>query len=205
MNKILKALLLTVAGALVVSLLKEKQTPLAVTLLSVLVVHLGIIWARKRDLGIVFEEAFYLTTFAVIGFLTESWGTKNGHWTYHHLHDGQTVPYWVPLAWAIASVMLGKVEVFLKQSEFRKDKPNALPVRIGYLYMLGMALPLAGESICINLGVWEYHWPLKVLGVPLLALVLIAYTHLVFSLIRAGGYTVWRESHSFNRHVKVDA
>jgi len=149
MNKILKALLLTIAGALLVSFLKEQQLTIAVLLLSVLFVHLGVLWSRHRDPRPVFEELFNLITFGVIGFLTESWGTQNGHWTYHHLPPGQSVPLWVPIAWSIASVMLAK----------------------------------------------EYHWPLKILGVPLLALLLISYAHLVFCLIRSGGSLFWRHAH----------
>lgn len=195
MNKILKALLLTIAGALLVSFLKEQQLTIAVLLLSVLFVHLGVLWSRHRDPRPVFEELFNLITFGVIGFLTESWGTQNGHWTYHHLPPGQSVPLWVPIAWSIASVMLAKAEDYLHTLEAKRKTPHSLPVRLGYIYLLGILLPLAGESICIAMGVWEYHWPLKILGVPLLALLLISYAHLVFCLIRSGGSLFWRHAH----------
>ena len=193
MKKTLIAFLLTAVGALLVGLMKEQQTYLALTLLSVLIVHLGIIWSRSRAYGKLLEEVFYLVTFGVIGFLTESWGTLHGHWTYHHLPVGQTVPFWVPIAWAIAAVLLGKTEIALKESESKKPIRNRLLFRIGTIYLMGMALPLMGESICIAQGVWEYHWPFKVLGVPVLALMLISYAHLVFSLIRFGGSHLWRE------------
>lgn len=193
MFKTVAIFLLTIAGALVVSVLKERQAALSCLLLGVLAIHLGIVWARHHDRRIFFEDCFCLITFGVIGYLTESWGTTHGHWHYYHLPPGQTVPYWVPIAWSIASVLIGKVEKYLDDYESSRVTPHSVPVRIGCIFLSGMLLPLTGESICIALGVWEYHWPVKILGVPLLALMLISYAHLVFSLIKAGGAS-WRES-----------
>ncbi len=186
MNKISKALLLTVTGALLVGTLKQEQAILAAALLSILLAHLARIWLRK-SLGRALEELYYLVTFGTIGFLTESWGTQNGHWTYHHLPSGQYVPLWVPIAWSIAAVLLDKTDDHLREFLAGMKSPFHPPLRIGMMYLMGILLPLAGESICIALGVWEYHWPFKVLGVPILALLLISYTHLVFSMIRSGG------------------
>jgi energy-coupling factor transporter transmembrane protein EcfT len=186
MNKISKAFLLTVAGALLVAALKQEQAILAAALLSVLLAHLVRIWLRK-SLGRTLEEAYYLVTFGTIGFLTESWGTQNGHWTYHHLPPGQSVPMWVPVAWAIAAVLLDKTDEHLRKFLTGMRRPIHPLLRIGMMYLMGILLPLSGESICIALGVWEYHWPFKVLGVPVLALLLISYAHLVFSMIRSGG------------------
>jgi len=193
MNKIVKAFILTIAGALLVGVLKERPLLLSFILGSVLLVHLVIIGVRHRKWAPVIEETFFLITFGTIGFLTESWGTLNGHWTYHYLPEGQTVPTWVPIAWAIASVLLCKSEDHLMKSQSKLVQGHGLRRRIGLVYLLGMALPLTGESICIAQGVWEYHWPFKVLGVPLLALMLISYAHLVFSLIRSGGARLWRD------------
>ena len=165
---------------------------LAFILGAVLLVHLAIIGMRHRQWAPVIEETFLLLTFGTIGFLTESWGTLNGHWTYQYLPEGQTVPVWVPIAWAIASVLLCKSEDYLVRRQMKSDREQSWVRRIGSVYLLGMALPLTGESICIAQGVWEYHWPYKVLGVPLLALMLISYAHLVFSLIRSGGTHLWR-------------
>ncbi|MGJ8640484.1 MAG: hypothetical protein ACSHYA_13940 [Opitutaceae bacterium] len=193
MHQLLKAFLLTIAGAIVVCLLKERPTLLAICLISVLVVHLAIIWKRHKVWSRVAEEMFYLITFATIGFLTESWGTLNGHWTYYYLPEGHTVPLWVPIAWAIASVLLCKSEAYLIQSWSNRNSRPRLAKRITAIYLMGMLLPLTGESICISQGVWNYHWPLKIVGVPLLAILLISYAHLVFSLIRSGGNRLWFE------------
>lgn len=193
MNTILKAFLLTIAGALVVGFLKDRPVLLASILLLVLLVHLAIIGVRTRRCPLVIEEVFFLMTFGTIGFLTESWGTLNGHWTYHYLLEGHTVPVWVPIAWAIASVMLCKAEHHLMGSSSKAGGRGSIRRRISLVYLLGIALPLIGESICIAMGVWEYHWPYKVLGVPLLALMLLSYAHLVFILIRSGGAQLWRD------------
>lgn len=198
MNKLPKAFLLTIGGALLVSILKEQQVYLAAALLSVLLLHLGVLWARHRDFTSLLEEAFNLITFGVIGFLTESWGTLSGHWTYNHLPEGQSVPLWVPVAWSIASVMLAKTEDYIHESPSPKKTSHPVPVKFAYIYLLGILLPLTGESICIAMGVWQYHWPLKILGVPLLALLLISYAHLVFSLIRSGGSRFWRQTQGSN-------
>jgi energy-coupling factor transporter transmembrane protein EcfT len=192
MNKILKALLLTIAGALLVGVLKESQIFLAAALLSVLLGHLVRLGIRSKSLIHVLEEAFYLITFGAMGFLTESWGTQNGHWTYHHLPAGQSVPMWVPFAWSIAAVTLGKTESYLKKSLSNSEKTHQSLIRVGSMVLLGMLLPFTGESICIALGVWEYHWPFQLLGVPVFALVLLAYAHLVFGMIRSGGRHLWQ-------------
>jgi hypothetical protein len=192
MKKILIAIILTISGALLVGFLKERPIVLSGMLLSVLLVHIGIIFKRHRSYMLVVEEVFYLLTFGTIGFLTESWGTLNGHWTYNYLPEGQTVPTWVPIAWAIASVLLCKMEAALHEIESEKRRSRSLPRRLGTVYLMGIVLPLTGESICIAQSVWEYHWPYKILGVPVLALLLIAYAHLVFSMIRAGGACKWK-------------
>ena len=187
MKTILKAISLTIAGAFLVSWLKSSQALLALLLGVVLIIHLLRVAYRMRRWQAVVRESFHLVTFGTIGFLTESWGTHNEHWTYYHLPEGQNVPIWVPLAWAIAALLLGKSEEALQAWQAQKKPPIHGTQQLASFYFLGMLLPLIGESICIAFGVWEYHWPFKILGVPLLALVLIAYAHYVFRLIRAGG------------------
>jgi len=126
------------------------------------------------------SELFMMATTGIIGYLTEAWGTTHGHWTYDHLPEGQTVPYWVPIAWVLAGVLLHRLDLRLL------DPAWPVARRLQAVYGAGVLLPLLGESICIANGVWTYHWPLKILGVPLPALLLIAWAHLVFMLIRRG-------------------
>jgi len=123
---------------------------------------------------------FLMTTTGVIGDLTEAWGTPHGHWTYNHLPAGQSVPLWVPLAWALAGVLLQRLDRRVL------DPGWPVPRRLATAYAFGFVFPLLGESICIANGVWAYHWPLEILGVPLLALLLIAYAQVAFHLMHQG-------------------
>ena len=43
--------------------------------------------------------------------------------------------------------------------------------------LIAMVFPTLGEIVVINLGAWTYHWPLQLLGVPLLAIVLLMIFH----------------------------
>ena len=191
MRKLGLAVLLTIAGALLVSAMKAHQVFLAIILLLVIVVHLIRIYLRSKSKKETGQELFILTTCGVIGYLTESWGTAHGHWTYYHLPEGQSVPLWVPVAWSIAALLLGKTEAVIHDAQAKWAFLNS-PLKLNAcIYFSGIFLPLIGEAICIANGVWEYHWPLKILGVPLLALLLIAYAHFDFSLIRVGSRTQW--------------
>ena len=116
----------------------------------------------------------------IFDLFTELWSTTNGHWTYHHLPPGHFVPYWVPIAWGIAGVLLHRMEklFFLEYTTALSRFLSAIFLRIFF--------PILGESIAILNGVWTYHWPYQILGVPIICLLLISYAHLTFSLIRAG-------------------
>ena len=179
-RRMLMIALLTAAGAGVVSLLRNSQIVVAGVLVIVILIHLARLWIKYRNVGRIAAELFIVFTTGVIGYLTESWGTSHGHWTYYHLPPGQGVPYWVPLAWSLAGILLHKLEQSLEDTSY-KDA-----VKVGLICTWGVLFPLLGESICIAAGVWEYHWPYKIAGVPALALVLISYAHLTFTLIRQG-------------------
>jgi len=180
MRVILAAALATVLGAGLVSLLQEQPRLLAVALAALALAYLLRRGLRRSRLRTTAAEAFMLVTTGVIGYLTESWGTTHGHWTYHHLPPGQTVPEWVPIAWSLAAVLLHRLDLELV------DAQTSAARRLQVTYACGVLLPLLGESICIANGVWAYHWPLKILGVPLLALLLIAWAHLTFTLMHQG-------------------
>ena len=170
---------LTALGAIIVCLLSKQQEALAVLLVGLICLDIGRKWLRRRSASAVVTQTFVIITTATIGYLTESWGTSTGHWTYHGLPAGMRVPYWVPLAWAIAGELLFWLEERVLPHLSQK-------MRVVAILFLGMALPLLGESICIAHGVWTYHWPVQFFGVPLLALALISYAHATFLLIRRG-------------------
>jgi hypothetical protein len=180
MRGLLPAALATVLGAGLVSLLQEQPRLLAVALAALALAYLLRRGLRRSRLRTTAAEAFMLATTGVIGYLTESWGTMHGHWTYNHLPPGQTVPEWVPIAWSLAAVLLRRLDLQLLDARISAAR------RLQVAYACGVLLPLLGESICIASGVWTYHWPLKILGVPLLALLLIAYAHLTFTLMHQG-------------------
>ncbi len=180
LRPLLEVAFATVVGAGLVSALQERPRLVAALLIGVAAAHL----LRRALHGLapaaLAGEAFLISTTGVIGYLTESWGTTHGHWTYAHLPPGQTVPVWVPLAWALAALLLQRVDDGLRDAEVSTAR------RLCLVYAYGALFPLLGESICIANGVWSYHWPWKILGVPALALLLIAYAHLTFALISRG-------------------
>ena len=165
-------------GAGIVSTVYEHPLILALLLGGCIVAYLlrgGVPHLRDALL-----EVSLLITIAIIGYLTESWGTTNAYWTYAHVSPGHHVPVWVPVAWAAAGALLHRLD------EASRDAGRSLGAQLTLAYVYGAVLPLLGESICIAMGVWSYVWPWKILGVPVLALLLIAYAHLVFLLMREG-------------------
>jgi hypothetical protein len=170
----------TVVGAAAVSALQARPTLVAGLLATLAGAHLARQALRGAPAAAVPREAFLMLTTGVIGYLTEVWGTTHGHWTYAHLPPGHTVPAWVPIAWVLAGVLLHRVDDRVAASV-------AAPMhRVGIACAAGIFFPWLGEAICIASGVWRYHWPLQIAGVPVLALLLIAWAHLAFALIRGG-------------------
>jgi len=176
----------TLVGAGLVSALQRRPALVAALLAGLACAHLTRRALRGASAAELCGETFLMVTTGVIGYLTESWGTTHGHWTYAHLPSGHTVPIWVPIAWALAALLLDRIDQRVRHL-------LAAPVgRFCVAYAAGIFFPWLGESICITSGVWSYHWPLQIAGVPLLALLLISYAHLTFSLIRSGASVMAR-------------
>ncbi|MFO0688022.1 MAG: hypothetical protein U0900_04900 [Myxococcota bacterium] len=177
---VMEVALATALGAALISMLAGDPSLVALLLAGLVVAHLAHrVWHGERVLW-VFDEVFLLTTTGVIGYLTEAWGTTHGHWTYAHLPPGSTVPVWVPIAWMLASVLLDRIDDCVGELQL------PIAARVGVAAGAGIVFPWLGESICIASGVWQYHWPLQLAGVPVLALLLISYAHWTFALIRQG-------------------
>lgn len=116
----------------------------------------------------------------LLGAAAETWGTHSGHWTYHGLGPGRLMPEWLPLGWALAYHLLYGLE--WKLSEALNLRPG-LP-RLGMAALACVWLPWLGEVTAIASGVWTYHWPLRLAGVPLLAVGLLVVAHLgIFALV----------------------
>lgn len=170
----------TTIGAFIVSTLKGDQVLLSAVLLIIILGSAFYSAIQKRSNRVFILKILLALTTGTIGYLTEFWGTSNGHWTYHFLPNGQVVPMWVPLAWAIAADLLFRFEAKISNFEAFKSQPVLV------MSFCGIIFPLIGESICIANGVWDYHWPYRILGVPLLALILIAWCHVTLSFIQIG-------------------
>lgn len=114
-----------------------------------------------------------------IGVTAERWGIGNGHWAYHDLPDGRTFARWLPQAWGLAFLFLYRLERFFVEN-FRFD---SLGRKMALSIVMAVVFPAWGEAIAIQSGVWTYYWPYQILGVPLLAIAMLAVGHtLIFSL-----------------------
>lgn len=143
-----------------------KQYPSALALL----LALALVWSfrRKHGKGVdlrLLGLGTALTLAAGTG--AELWGTHGGHWTYHGLPPGRFLPEWVPLAWALAYHLLYGVGTRLA--------PLGRPRLMALLACAW--LPWLGEAAAIASGVWTYHWPWQVAGVPALAILLLVVAH----------------------------
>ena len=97
-----------------------------------------------------------------IGSVSEHIGVTYGYWEYHDVTN--YIPYWVPFAWMSAFTFLYKLESRVFPLLTNKKS------RLIYTASFILLFPTLGEIITINLGVWTYHIPYKILGIPLLAI-----------------------------------
>lgn len=169
---LLSASLKVASAGLLVGLLRNRPLLLAILLVAALLFNLR----RKCRMG---AEPRLLLLGSILTLLlgtgAELWGTHGGHWTYHGLPPGRFVPVWVPLAWALAYQQIYGLEVRLV--------PTGRPLLHAALACAW--LPWLGEAAAIACGVWTYHWPWQMAGVPLLAVLLLVTAHLgIFLLLR---------------------
>ncbi|HLW18880.1 MAG TPA: hypothetical protein VKX33_01075 [Cyclobacteriaceae bacterium] len=110
---------------------------------------------------------------SILGIICEKWGIHNQYWSYHNLDNNREFPYWLPVAWGLAFGYIYRIEreiILIK---------NIKSIYSKTLLALGIAIffPTVGEVVVINLGAWTYHWPLQILGVPILAMFLLMVFH----------------------------
>lgn len=116
----------------------------------------------------------------LFGIQVELWGIGHGYWQYHDLRGGRSFAYWLPFAWMLSFVFLYRLEADL----IRLLRLDSLQKKFALAAILAVSFPTWGEIITINLGVWTYHWPHQVFGVPLLAMGLLMVFHVgVFVLL----------------------
>src|SRR5690554_5057424 len=142
-------------------------------LMLVLAVFTVYNFSRKGKSGItkIYFIGFLIS--AVGGVLAETWGISNGLWEYHDLPDGRTFPYWLPFAWGLAFSFIYSFESYfvrVLQIESLKDK-------LYLTLIVSLILPVFGEIVTVNLGVWTYYGNYQILGIPLYAMALLVLFH----------------------------
>ncbi len=114
-----------------------------------------------------------------LGVLVEIWGVSNGYWEYHDLTNNRQLPYWLPLAWMYAFRFIYKLE----RQVIAILKLKKLLHKTYLAIFITAVLPVFGEVITINLGVWTYSWPYQFLGVPLYAIICLVMLHMGINFI----------------------
>ncbi len=145
-------------------------------ILFTLLVVIGCLHIRRRFLhnksnAICELTGFILTT--ILGTSCELWGTYNEYWTYHDIPSYQLVPAWIPVAWGFTYFAFHLFESCVFQLTTRRRHS------LMAIAFTSLILPTVGEYIPIYMGVWTYHWPYQLMGVPLLASLGIWAVHLV--------------------------
>jgi len=117
----------------------------------------------------------------IAGILAEYWGVSNNHWSYHDLGNGRMLPYWLVFAWMLAFYFLYNLEIRL----VNVLKYKTIQSKIYLMLFVAIIFPAFGEIITINLGVWTYHWPMQLFGVPLYAVLCLVILHMFINFIMA--------------------
>ena len=175
--EILKALIKLIIAGILIGVLKQYDAIIA-GLLILKIVHniYKEIISPKTNKNWMLLIGMLLTGFG--GIIGETWGVTNGYWEYHEVT--RKLPLWLPFAWMLAFHYLYKLErnlIPLLSNQTQKNK-------IFSAIVLALILPAFGEIITIYLGVWTYHWPFQILGVPLYAFICLVFVHmLVYTIL----------------------
>lgn len=159
---------LTFAGVLIGTL---HDNDLLVMFILMGITILMFIRKIRKNQPKIYYLGFVLT--AIGGVLAEHWGIYNGLWKYHDLSHGRTFPLWLPFAWGLAFSFTHNFKSFMVQELNLQSFRSKLILSM----LTAMFLPLIGEIITIQLGVWTYYGPYQILGVPLYAIFLLTLFH----------------------------
>ncbi|MBL4642832.1 MAG: hypothetical protein JKY44_04485 [Flavobacteriaceae bacterium] len=165
------SLKITVAGV-AIGYLHDYDFLLGILLLTRILVLIYTDYIKATSKNWILLAGMLLT--GSLGVLVEIWGVSNGYWEYHDLTNNRQLPYWLPLAWMYAFRFIYKLErqviVILKLKKLLHKTYLAI--------FITAVLPVFGEVITINLGVWTYSWPYQFLGVPLYAIICLVVLHM---------------------------
>ncbi|UMY64456.1 MULTISPECIES: hypothetical protein [unclassified Flavobacterium] len=176
---------LAVAGA-VIGVLHQDDLTVAFLLAAYSIV----VYLRKKKMpGAKLYFLGYILS-ALGGVMAEHWGISNGHWTYHDLSDGRTFPYWLPFAWGLAFTFLYSFE----RAYILAFRIRSFGVKFCLTLLVSALFPTIGEIVTVKLGVWTYHWPYQVLGIPLYAIGLLMAFHSGMYLLLCWTGKRWRVS-----------
>lgn len=170
-NTIVKNLIKLVMAGVLIGTLHTHDAWVALILSVYAILTLGRKYVGASDDRHVYLTGFLISSF--FGVLCELWGIYFDHWVYHDLPDSREFPFWLPLAWGLAFTYIYKME---KQLVIGLQI-NGLSGKILLALLVAMIFPTIGEIVTIYLGVWTYHWPYQILGVPLLAIFLLMVFH----------------------------
>ena len=115
----------------------------------------------------------------IFGVLAEKWGIYYGYWEYHDLSGSRTFPYWLPFAWMLSFYFIYDLELKL----LKVIHIDLLKYKIIFALIIVAVFPTIGEMITIALGVWTYHWPYKIIGVPVYAIIALVVLHSFVQLL----------------------
>ncbi len=154
-------------------------------LAGLLVLALATSFLRKYRRGVEVRLLLLGTVLTlIVGTAAELWGTRSGYWTYHDLPVGRLLPAWVPVAWALAYHLIYGLEARL--AGFGRPLLAATLICAWF--------PWLGEVAAIASGVWTYHWPWRLAGVPILAVGLLIVAHLGIYLMVGWTARTWNLS-----------
>ena len=163
---------LAIAGA-ALGLFRQEDTTLSIIVAICILLIFSLTCRHHHSLQSILLVAFGTVLTGLIGTAGEYWGISNGYWEYHDLPDQRSFARWLPFAWMGAFLFLYRLELFfVSEMKFFHSHQKLILAAV-----LSIIFPTWGEIVAIQSGVWTYNWPYQLLGVPLLAILLLALLH----------------------------
>lgn len=172
-----KAFAKIILAGVVIGLLHANDFLVALILALHMLRKFYIMFGKNGSKNYVLVLGMVLT--GIFGVLAEKWGIRNGYWEYHDLSENRTFPYWLPFAWMLSFYFIYDLENKL----LKLMHIDQLKYKIIFALIIVAVFPTIGEMITIALGVWTYHWPYKIIGVPVYAIIALVVLHSFVQLL----------------------